>query len=148
MKAKVRQPDRSGEGRMSDRAEIHEVTGRYARALDERNWDELAALFTADGTWGAIGLGEAVGGAAIVALIKDMERTLPPQFHIITNQVVELDGGHAALTAYIQVIRLPLELWAAGKYELDVVKQGGRWKIRRMLYIPVETLLAEAPAIA
>ena len=36
---------------LADRIELHELPGRYGDAIDDRNWDGLDAIFTADATF-------------------------------------------------------------------------------------------------
>ena len=80
--------------KISDRDAIVEVVNRYSYSLDERDWDSLDQVFTADAV-GRYG-GQALNGrAAIVASIRSFLDGCGPSQHLLGNHIVELDGDQA-----------------------------------------------------
>jgi SnoaL-like domain len=56
---------------LDDKEAIREVLAEYCFRLDGGRYDEMAALFTADGTWDTA-FGKATGHAAIAQLARDL----------------------------------------------------------------------------
>ena len=42
---------------VEDRMELHEIAGRYGDLIDNRDWEGLASVFTADAVFDATDLG-------------------------------------------------------------------------------------------
>jgi len=80
---------------VADRLEIHELAARYANAIDDRDWDALAAVFTDDAVYVLSGFGELddryEGVGAIRALMESSESH--PVAHHVTNVVVSVEDG-------------------------------------------------------
>lgn len=81
---------------ISDRLEIEDILARYSFAIDERDWDALDAIFTADAR---IDYSETGGAAGSLAEIK---RWLPvalerfPVFqHMVATTKLDIDGDEA-----------------------------------------------------
>jgi len=122
---------------MSDRADIHEVMGRYAGCMDEKRWTELGQVFAEDGSWTIRGTPPAVGRAAIVQRLQDLDPP-HPQVHIITNPVSEIDGDRADLRCYLVTLKLPDNaIIVVGKYEVALTKVAGDWKIQSLVFARV-----------
>ena len=133
--------------RLLDRQAIEQLlAGDYPHALDTRDFDAYAALFTEDGQLSLQGQ-TAKGRAAI----RDFVAALPPEprvMHPITNLSYAIDGDMAKGGAYWQDIGLaggtPAVL-IAGRYEDTLRKVGGTW------YIATRNIVIEfaaAPAAA
>jgi hypothetical protein len=139
--------ERYPEGYADDRAEIVDLQGRYVMAMDYFDADGYAAVFTEDGVldW-ARGLVE--GRAAIHEFMAsrtyDFTRGAPEATtpegknwpstvrHLITNQVIEVDGDKAtALTYWIQfnnnAARDKVEWMLFGSWYDEFVKVDGEW---------------------
>ena len=88
---------------VADRLEIHELAARYANAIDDRDWDALAAVFTDDALYVLSGFGELDGRyegfGAIRALMESSDSH--PVAHHVTNVVVSVEGGDVRLTSKI-----------------------------------------------
>jgi hypothetical protein len=113
---------------------LAQLLERYARAVDDRDVDALAALFTDD----AIVIG-ARGEQSIADWLDSMRapRAFPVSMHLFGTPLVELspDGASASLDTYAVVHQLGGEgqgdLTLGVRYLDDVVRDGGAWRIRR-----------------
>ncbi|GAB3205048.1 nuclear transport factor 2 family protein [Nocardia tengchongensis] len=83
---------------LADKFEITELVHRLGRALDEGDWDELAALYTHDATARTPG-GKAVGRAALVGQAGRNHSPDRQIQHIISGIIVELNGDTATVRA-------------------------------------------------
>jgi len=122
---------------MSDLAEkdaIREVMAEYCFRLDSDNPAEMAALFTADGTWDTA-FGKATGRAEIEALVRRLRGTSPrPRaIHHVTNIVIKLDGASARCFSNWVVVQNSDQgpcVGSGGSYTDDMVKQDDQWFFR------------------
>ncbi|MTE13919.1 nuclear transport factor 2 family protein [Nocardia aurantiaca] len=88
---------------LADKFEITELVHRLGRALDEGDWDELAALYTADAT------ARTPGGLASgrTALVSQASRNHSPDKriqHLINGILIDLDGDAATIRANLLVV--------------------------------------------
>lgn len=123
---------------VEDDIAIRRLLVDYAAFLDSRDYDRYAALFAPDGTWSSTG-GSYEGRGAIRRMLENM---LGPagqpnhaNYHIITNPRIDITGDRATATSrYLFVMRArdgsPTPS-LAGIYRDDLVRQNGRWAIRR-----------------
>ncbi|MDE3203797.1 MAG: nuclear transport factor 2 family protein [Acidobacteriota bacterium] len=81
---------------LSDRAEIADLITRYTRHLDQRQWPELGALFTADASIDYGAFGGSVGGVpeTLEFLAGAMPRFAKTQ-HMLGLPHIEIDGDRA-----------------------------------------------------
>ena len=124
---------------------IREVLAEYCFALDGGRYDDMAALFTEDGTWDTA-FGAATGRAAIAAQARDIRanRTQegagdnrPRAVHLTTNIVIALAGDEAEVRSNWTVVQNSPEnsdggpkIGSGGGYADQMVKQQGRWLFR------------------
>ena len=115
---------------------IREVLAEYCFALDGGRYDDMAALFTEDGTWDTA-FGAATGRAAIAAHARDIRvragDNRPRAVHLVTNIAIALDGERAEIRSnWILVQNSPEgpEIGSGGAYADRMVKEGGRWLFR------------------
>ena len=85
-----------------DRADITEQLVRYAYAIDDRDFDEVRARFTADAhlDYGASG-GPAGPRDEVVAWIEQGLSLVGPTQHVVTNALVDLDEDTATSRCYL-----------------------------------------------
>jgi len=124
--------------RVADELAIQRILVDYAAFLDGRDYASYAGLFTPDGEW-TNAVGSHKGRDAIRQML---EGTLGPagapnrsNYHIITNPRVDLDGDRATATSrYLFVMRGPDGSPVpslAGVYHDELVRQDGKWLIKR-----------------
>ncbi|MBI2993082.1 MAG: nuclear transport factor 2 family protein [Gammaproteobacteria bacterium] len=139
-------------GYAEDRAMIEDLQARYAFALDFRDADTYASMFTEDGVldWAR---GVVTGREAIRALIS----TLPSRAgfaavadapglrpaaarHHIVNQAIRIEGNRATARAYWFQFgndnpEREAELGSYGHYEDELIKIDGQWYFtKRRIY--------------
>lgn len=136
----------------ADRAAIVELQNRYVLAMDFFDADGYAAVFAEDGVldWAR---GEVVGRDAIREFMASGTydlRTLnfvPAETpdgrewpstvrHLVTNQVIEIDGDRARAISYWMnygnnADRRKIEWLSFGSWDDELVKIDGRWLFKR-----------------
>ena len=114
--------------------EIVSLTVKYCWALDERDWDSLSEVFSPD-AFAKYGVTEHKGIDSIIE--KCQKALLPLDFshHMVTNHVVELEGDEATCKCYFQAQHVRnstpggVNFIIAGKYEDELTRINGEWKI-------------------
>lgn len=87
---------------LADEFEIERVISSLGRCLDERDFDSLRALFTADATVETPG-GAAQGHDALVEQARRRHTAADGIQHVITNVLVHVDGETAQVRANLLV---------------------------------------------
>ena len=129
--------------RIQDANDIKRLQRAYGYYLDKGMWDDLADLFAADATAEYDQEGVHVGQDKIRAFLRklgnDRIGLVEGQInnHMILQPVVHvaLDGmtAKARWRALIQTGQFKKEArWGEGPYEIEYVKDGGVWKIRKL----------------
>ena len=126
-------------GSIEDRLAINDLFVRYTNALDAGEVETVVNCFTSDATLESPVIGVIAGREAIRAFAERFAAQLAggQQFrHMITNIAAEIAaaGNRARASAYLLVFitqggksrRLP-----PGRYECDLVKEGGAWRFSR-----------------
>jgi ketosteroid isomerase-like protein len=117
--------------RLLDRQAIEQLlAGDYPHALDTRDFDAYAALFTEDGELTLQG-NTARGRAAIKAFVSALPAE-PRVVHPINNLSYTIDGDAAKGGAYWQDVGLvngAPGILIAGRYEDTLRKVNGEWRI-------------------
>ena len=115
---------------------IREVLAEYCFALDGGRYDDMAALFTEDGTWDTA-FGAATGRAAIAGQARDIRvragDNRPRAVHLTTNIVIALDGERAEVRSNWTVVQNSPQgpkIGSGGAYIDQMVKENGRWLFR------------------
>lgn len=122
---------------LRDRAEIVELLGRYANALDDRDWKRLALCFTQDAVGDYGGIGHYEGFAAIEALCRATLEPLDASQHLVGSIEIELSGDTARARCAFQAqhTRHGCEggdhYTLGGSYRDDLVRTPEGWRIRR-----------------
>lgn len=118
---------------LMDRAAIIDLTVAYGAALDERDWDGVAAVFLPDAT-AVYTDREHSSAEEIVTRCREGLGRCDASHHMITNQLVQLDGDQATCRSTFQAqhIRTPEaggNFIIAGTYEDDLVRTPDGWRI-------------------
>jgi len=115
---------------------IREVMAEYCFSLDGARYDDMAALFTEDGTWDTA-FGKATGRAAIAQQARDIRvragDNRPRAVHLVTNIAIALDGERAEVRSNWTVVQNSPQgpkIGSGGGYADQMVKADGRWLFR------------------
>jgi ketosteroid isomerase-like protein len=134
--------------RLEDRAELAELIARYALAVDDRDLDAIAALFTPDGAFRSRdGVMEARGTQAVLEQFRGRFRALKLSNHFSHDHVFTFgddpDAATGLVTAHAEVWRNGRALIGALRYQDAYRRHQGRWCFADRLlfflyYLPVE----------
>jgi uncharacterized protein (TIGR02246 family) len=130
--------------KLVDKAEIESLVARYVTALDTRDADAYAAVFTEDAEFDVSGTVHK-GRAAIRKIVTDLQASRarneaagtpsPALYHVMANTSIEvLDEANARHQSYAQTVRAGDDgrfiIGFMGRYEDVLVKRDGRWLIQ------------------
>ena len=123
---------------LADKLEIHEQLARYARGVDEHDWDLYRSVFTDDAFIDYSSAGAIAGSREeVVAFLAEGFATIPWAQHYITNVEIELDGDRARVRAmFYNPMQLPGvdgSSACGGYYFHDFVRTAGGWKSQRLV---------------
>ncbi len=121
-----------------DKLEIHELLARYARSVDDKDWDLYRSVFTADAHIDYTSAGAIAGSLDEVAgFLAEVFTTIPWSQHHITNIEVDLDGDTARVRAmFYNPLQLPgmdEPSFCGGNYHHEMVRAADGWKSRRLV---------------
>lgn len=118
---------------VEDKDAIRELMGEYCFRLDDGRYDDMAALFTPEGTWDTA-FGKATGRPQIAKLAADIRARAganrPRAVHLVTNIVIALEGSQARVRSNWMVMQNSPEgpkIGSGGAYFDEVVRRDGRW---------------------
>ena len=118
---------------IEDKDAIRELMAEYCFRLDEGRYEDMAALFTEDGTWDTA-FGKASGRAAIATLAADIRAhagtNRPRAAHLVTNIVIVLEGERARVRSNWMVMQNSPDgprIGSGGAYHDEIVRRDGRW---------------------
>ncbi len=121
-----------------DHRDICDLLFRYARALDEKDWELLATCFTPDAValYGEV-LGRKEGFEAIAATCRAALGHLDSSQHIVTNAEIEVAGESATARCYVHAQHTKAgtpggdNLTIGGIYIDEIVLTDAGWRIRQ-----------------
>jgi 3-phenylpropionate/cinnamic acid dioxygenase small subunit len=121
---------------LEEKDAIREVLAEYCFRLDDGRFDEMAALFTENGTWDTA-FGRATGRAVIAELARSLREQAgdqrPQAIHLVTNMSIALDGASARVRSNWTVVQNSPEgpkIGSGGAYHDELVKEHGHWLLR------------------
>jgi ketosteroid isomerase-like protein len=135
--------------RLEDRIAIGELVARYCFAVDDRDIDGLARLFTrAARVRSRDGVMDATGRDAIVAQFHGRFAVLGPSNHFTHDHLIEFDAAdpdraRGLVSSHAEVVRNGETLWAALRYDDEYRFEDGAWRFADRLlgffyYLPVK----------
>jgi uncharacterized protein (TIGR02246 family) len=127
--------------RLEDLEAIGRLFRDYRRFLDGKDFSSYSQLFATNGRFGGVH-GAAKGAEAIRALVEgmvgtDLRESKGDDLHLVTNDVIELNGDHAtAEVTWAYIVRgddgRPV-LHKVGHYNDTLVREDGRWKFEHRI---------------
>jgi uncharacterized protein (TIGR02246 family) len=118
---------------VEDKDAIRELMAEYCFRLDDGHYNDMAALFTEDGTWDTA-FGKATGRAAIAELARSIRARTgadrPRSAHLVTNIVIALEDARARVRSnWIVMQNSPggPKIGSGGAYADEIVERDGRW---------------------
>jgi hypothetical protein len=121
---------------LEEKDAIREILAEYCFRLDGGRYDDMAALFSEDGTWDTA-FGKATGRAAIAALARDIRARAgdnrPRAVHLVTNIVIALSGERAEVRSNWTLVQngpQGPEIGSGGAYVDEMVKESSAWRFR------------------
>jgi ketosteroid isomerase-like protein len=121
---------------LADRAEIIEVTHRYAWALDSRQFEMLDDVFIPDARADLLMPTVLEGREAIVARISGALSRFQATQHLVGNHLITVDGDTATCRCYLQaqhvrsgVTEGSPNYLMGGHYEDELVRTAHGWRI-------------------
>jgi hypothetical protein len=121
---------------VEEKDSIREVLAEYCFRLDGGHYDEMAELFTENGTWDTA-FGRATGRGPIAELAFSIRARVgdqrPRAVHLVTNIAITLDGAGARVRSNWTVVQNSPEgpkIGSGGAYQDEMVKVGGQWLFR------------------
>ena len=124
---------------VEDKLAIQELMSLYCFHADNRDGANWSEVFAEDGVFEADLLGSWQGREAIKAL-----RHRDFAIHYNTNSIIKIDGD-TAFGRWLLFMPTSLDLedgshkpvWAAAKYENDLVRVNGAWKFKKVKLISI-----------
>lgn len=132
--------------RVEDELAIRRILVDYSATQDARDYEAYVALFARDGEW-VNGRTVHKGREAIHSMLLDLYGPTPADYvnnesyHITSNPQIDVQGDRAtARSRHLLVMRGPggePVPALAGRYEDELVREHGEWKILRRVDYPV-----------
>ena len=121
-----------------DKLEIHELLARYARGVDDKDWDLYRSVFTDDAHIDYTSAGAIAGTRdEVAAFLAEAFAAIPWSSHFIMNIEIDLDGDTASARAtFYNPMQLPgmdEPSFCGGLYHQDLVRTADGWKSRRLV---------------
>lgn len=122
--------------RLEDREAISRLLMEYKRRLDARDLAAYSRLFARDGEWWGR-TGRARGPEAIRAMLEEKLTPSPPapgptDYHLMTNESIELNGDQAtAESTFVVITRSEQDtpiVRLLGRYQDQLVREDGEWR--------------------
>lgn len=92
-------------GWLVDRAQISDLLYRFARALDEKDFEGYAGLYAEDGEL-VLPWGGHRGRAGLAEHVRGDLGGFGATHHISSNHLIEVDGDSAASRSYLQAVHV------------------------------------------
>jgi 3-phenylpropionate/cinnamic acid dioxygenase small subunit len=128
----------AGERSILDELDVQRVLFDYAWACDNKDWDLLRSVFTADAQLDYSSTrGPAGGREEVVGWLAESLSKTPVIQHVVSNFQIDVSGTRAAGRAmFYTAVRIPgLDdmLVTGGYYDLAFRREPDGWKIERLV---------------
>lgn len=123
---------------LQDRLDIHELLARYARGVDDRDWDLYRSVFTADAHIDYVSAGGIAGTVdEVTEFLAASFESIPWSQHYVTNIEVDLDGDAATARAMffnpMRMAWLDESSSCGGFYHHELVRTDDGWRSRLLV---------------
>lgn len=128
----------------SDREELVDLTIRYATAIDSRQYQLLATVFTADAELDYGEVGRWTGAAEVAEFMDLAHAGAANTMHRMSNQVVAVDGDTATVRTYVDALILAQDgsgVNAIGFYDDEAVRSADGWRISKRKFSSVRLVM-------
>jgi hypothetical protein len=118
---------------VADKVELYGLIARYTHYLDYGKVEAMDEIWAEDCTFTVdTPAFEAVGLTAVKDMLRATTAGYPQVRHVVTNVLVEIDGGGAVIHSYLQIMDLTkMAVTIFARYEDRCVKTGAGWRIHR-----------------
>jgi ketosteroid isomerase-like protein len=144
--------------RVEARLDIGQLAARYCVAIDDRDLDKVAALFSKDASFRSHdGVMDARGRDAIIQQFHGRYSVLGPTNHVTHDHIIQMDPNDpdratGLVSAHAELWRKGQMMVTALRYEDAYVREDGVWKFADRLlgflyYVPLseyQNILGEA----
>jgi ketosteroid isomerase-like protein len=123
---------------LDDKEAIREAFATYCYNVDDNKPEAFGNLFATDCVWDGGPIGKFEGREALVGFCAGINQQWGAGtfHHLLSNQIVSVNGDSAHLRAYVNVMKGKISesiaVFASGQYQVDFVRQGGSWLIKKL----------------
>jgi hypothetical protein len=122
---------------VADELDVQRVVHDYAWACDNKDWDLLSSVFTADARLDYSSTrGPAGGREEVTGWLRQSLSQVPVMQHVVTNFQVDVTAdraaGRAMFLTYVRIPGVDGMLVTGGYYDLTLRREHGGWKIERL----------------
>ena len=123
---------------LDDREAIRELRHYYHEYINTGKLSEIIGLFTEDGEYDFSHLGKGTGREAQKKFFEGISNYISSVKQFIHNHMVELHGDTATGISYLEAkpVYKGEAFLVAGRYDDEYVRQGGKWKFKKMKFTP------------
>lgn len=134
--------------RLQDREELRNLIGRYAIAIDTRDYPAVADCFTQAGAFGRAGAPLTSGRDAVIALFRELHSTAGPSFHSNHDSVItwsdDPDSATGIVVCHAETSDAEGMKIAAIRYHDRYARDGGQWRfVERQLEMVYQVPVTE-----
>lgn len=131
-----------GHGLAEDERHIVALLTSYATAIDRRDWKLFASCWTEDVVLNYHTVGRWEGRDVVVATFERMHAPFGATLHKLSNFVIAVNGNQARVSSYVDSVVVqsgspPTVYRGEGRYEDELVRGAGGWKIKAREFHPV-----------
>jgi ketosteroid isomerase-like protein len=126
---------------LEDRWEISELVAQYGRAVDDRDFDTLGEMYTADAVFDSVGE-PATGRRSVVDYYRARTAAYGATYHYPHSneiELVDLDRARGVVCAHAELAVGDESVFVALRYLDDYRREDGRWRFHervvRLLYV-------------
>lgn len=127
---------------LADRIALAELATRLTRCIDLRAFDTMATLYVDDAAL-TTPMGVVEGARAISEFARRGHQEYEQTQHLVTGTTVDFTTDTALVVADVVSVFVPVatepgvNVQMGSRYELNAVRDGGRWRVARHTITPL-----------